>query len=50
MRFEWDEDKNAINKENIKFRLKQRHMFLMILIISKCLISSIVLMKIGILR
>ena len=50
MKFEWDEEKNIINKENIKFLLKRQHMFLMILITLKCLILSIVLMRIDILR
>lgn len=35
MKFEWDEEKNRINKikGNIKFLLKQQHMYFMILII-----------------
>ncbi len=47
MKFEWDEEKNIINKEKHK---KRQHMFLMILITLKCLILSIVLMRIDILR
>lgn len=50
MKFEWDEYKNIINKENIRFSLKRQHMFLTIHIILKCLILNIVLMKIGILQ
>lgn len=33
MKFEWDEDKYIINKENTKFLLRQQHMFLTIHII-----------------
>ena len=33
MRFEWDEDKNSINKEKHKISFEQQRMFLMTLII-----------------
>ena len=50
MKFEWDEEKNIINKKNTIFLLKLRHMFLTILSALKCTILSIVQMKIVILH
>ena len=50
MKFEWNEDKNAINKEKHKISFETTHMFLMILIILKCLILNTALTRIDILQ
>lgn len=50
MKFEWDEDKNFVNKEKHKISFETAVYVLMILITLKCLILNTVLMRIGILR
>lgn len=50
MKFEWDEEKNIINKEKHKISFETAAYVLMILITLKCMILSIVLMRIDILR
>ena len=62
MKFEWDEDKNTINKEKHKISFetaayvfddpyyKKQEQLLISYIILKCLILNIVLMKIDILQ
>lgn len=50
MKFEWDEDKNLINKEKHKISFETAAHVFMILIILRCLILSTALMKIGTLQ
>ncbi len=50
MKFEWDENKNSINKEKHKISFETAAHVLMIRIILKCLILNTVLRRTGILR
>lgn len=50
MKFEWDEEKNIINKKKHNISFETAHMFLTILSALKCTILSIVQMKIVILH